>query len=362
MPRKPSQNKTDTTKEEKFLKEVEQVDKKLVDLLNRRGTLVKNFHKGEPTYFSEKGQLTKLLKRQKGPLSEKTLCAIFREITSGTRELVRQTRVAYLGPLYSYSYLAAVEKFGNSAELIPVGTIAAVFEQMNRAQADFGLVPLENSTDGRVVDTLDMFSRLPAKICAEVQLKIQHHLLGKCSQAEIQEVYSKPQALSQCRGWLSKHLPMARLIEISSTAAAAQLAAEKKGAAAIASHQAGLCYNLDIITNNIEDNPENKTRFAVICSEIQLGKKTKHDITSLMLEIPHTPGALADITSIFKRNKLNLTWIESFPKVGTDSEYRFFIEIEGHLKEMKVKRTLESLQKKAHRLEILGTYQRAEAV
>src|SRR4029079_8978955 len=138
-------------------------------------------------------------------------------------------RVAYLGPAYSYSHLAAIHRFGQSVELVPVGTIAAVFEEVNGRQADFGLVPVENSTDGRVADTLDMFSRLPVRICGEVQLRIHHNLLGKCSRSDVKEVYSKPQALSQCRNWLARHLPTARTVEVTSTTTAAQLAQEKPG-------------------------------------------------------------------------------------------------------------------------------------
>ena len=190
--------------------------------------------------------------------------AIFRELLSGTRALAKTLRVAYLGPTYSYSHLAAIERFGNSAELVPVATIAAVFEELSRKHVDFGLVPIENSTDGRVADTLDMFTRLPVRICGEVQLRIHHYLLGKCARGEIKEVYSKPQALSQCRDWLAKHLPLARPVEMTSTAAAAQLAAEKPGAAAIASLQAGVNYGLNVLAEKIEDNANNITRFAVI--------------------------------------------------------------------------------------------------
>ena len=175
--------------------------------------------------------------------------------------------MAYLGPAYSYSHLAAIHRFGQSVELVPVGSIAAVFEEVNRRHADFGLVPIENSTDGRVADTLDMFARLPVRICGEVQLRIHHNLLGSCPRAEVEEVYSKPQALSQCRNWLARHLPAARPIEVTSTATAAQLAQDKPGAAAIASLQAGVHYGLDVLAANIEDNDGNLTRFAVIGDE-----------------------------------------------------------------------------------------------
>src|SRR6185436_17075972 len=198
---------------------------------------------------------------------EQSLRSIFREICSASRALVKVVRVVYLGPKYSYSYQATVEHFGESCELSPVATIAAVFEELTRGQADYGVVPLENSTDGRVADTMEMFARVPMKICGEVQLRIRHNLLAKCPRDQIQEVYSKPQALSQCRDWIAKHLPWARPVEMTSTAAAAQVAASKPGAAAVASIPAAAAYGLDVLASDIEDNKNNITRFAVIGGE-----------------------------------------------------------------------------------------------
>ena len=176
---------------------------------------------------------------------------------SGCRGRCRRSiKVAYLGPEYSYSHLAAVERFGQAVEFIRVGSIPAVFEEVNRRHVDFGVVPLENSTDGRVADTLDMFMRLPQlKICAEVRLRIHHNLLANCEQTEIRRVYSKPQALSQCRNWLGKNVPQATLHEVSSTADAAQLAQTEPGAAAVASRQAAVRYGLQSSFTNIEDSP-----------------------------------------------------------------------------------------------------------
>jgi chorismate mutase/prephenate dehydratase len=305
--------------------------------------------------FASDGEcLQRVLETNQGPLSQGAMRAVFRELLSGARELVRKTRVVYLGPEFSYSHLAAVEHFGTSAELVPVPTIAAAFDALNRRQTDAGVVPIENSTDGRVADTLDMFARLPLRICGEVQLRIRHCLLGKCSRHEVLEVYSKPQALSQCRTWLARHLPEARTVEMASTAAAARLAAEKPGAAAIASRQAGVHYALDVIAADIEDNRHNVTRFAVIGD--QSPTRTGNDKTSLMFELPHQPGALADAMAIFKRNRLNLTWIESFPMPDTPNEYLFFVEFQGHPAERRAERALASLTRKTVRLEVLGSY------
>jgi chorismate mutase/prephenate dehydratase len=250
--------------------------------------------------------------------------------------------------------LAAVHRFGQSVDLMPVGNIAAVFEEVNRRHADYGLAPIENSTDGRVADTLDMFARLRVKICGEVQLRIHHNLLGRTTRAEVEEVYSKPQALSQCRNWLAKHVPGARLVEVTSTSTAAQIAQDKRGAAAIASVQAGVHYGLDVLAANIEDQPGNLTRFAVIGEES--GARTGLDKTSLMFEIRHQPGSLADAMNVFKRNRLNLTWIESFPIARPEGGYLFFVELEGHELENRVQKAITSLERKTVRLEILGSY------
>ncbi len=268
--------------------------------------------------------------------------------------------VAYLGPMYSYSYLAAAQYFSTAARLSPVSTIAAVFEEIVRNRADFGVVPIENSTDGRIVDTFTMFAKVQVKICGEILLPIHHCLLGRCAREEIREVYSKPQALSQCRNWLSQHLPEARLIELGSTTAAARLAAEKPGVAAVASHEAGMHYGLNVIQKNIEDNPNNLTRFAVIGDRAP--ERTGNDKTSIMFQIPHQSGALAKAMLVFSKAKLNMTWIESFPIPGNLNEYLFFIEFEGHAAEKNVAAVITELGKQTLRLDVLGSYPRGKIV
>ncbi len=294
------------------------------------------------------------------PLAARSLQRIFRELDSATLELVAKTRVVYLGPEYSYSHLAAIERFGQGVELVAVGTISAVFEEVAAKQADFGMVPIENSTDGRIVDTIGMFARVQTSICGEVQLRIHHNLLARCARSEVREVYSKPQALSQCRDWLAKHLPQARAVETASTTVAAQIAAQEQNAAAIASRQAGVEYGLRVIAKNIEDNENNITRFAVIGHAP--GARTGNDKTSIMFEIHHRPGALADAMAVFKKRKLNMTWIESFPMPGTKSEYLFFVELEGHHESAQVRRALKELTEHTVKLSILGSYAKSEPV
>ncbi len=342
---------------------IERLDKEIVKLANQRAGLAQNLaeaesdSKSQPAGISEDA-LNTLVAASKGPLSERAIRAMLREVISGSRALHRRTKVAYLGPPYSYSHLAAMSRFGQDVDLAPVGGISAVFEEVDRGHVNFGIVPLENSTDGRVADTLEMFTRLPVRICGEVQLWIHHNLLSKCPRSEISEVYSRPQALSQCRNWLSKHLPMVRTVEVTSTSTAAQLAQGKPGAAAIASRQAGVHYGLDVLAENIEDNAANITRFAVISHDS--APRTGRDKTAVMFEVDHRVGALSEATAIFKRNKLNMSWIESFPIPDRQGAYLFFVELEGHENELKVKRAMEALGRKALLLKVLGSYERSE--
>jgi chorismate mutase/prephenate dehydratase len=245
-------------------------------------------------------------------------------------------------------------------EFVPVASISAAFEEVNAGHSHYGVVPLENSTDGRIADTLDNFSRLPVKICAEVPLRIHHTLLAACDRASITEVYSRPQALSQCRNWLARHLPNARLVELTSTSAAAETAAKTPHAAAIASRQAGVHYGLNVLAEDIEDVAGNTTRFAVIGHAD--ASRTGRDKTSLMLEIEHKPGGLADALAIPKKQKLNLTWIESFPMPGEERGYIFFVEFEGHRDDLRVRRAISALEKRCKRVVILGSYAAAAAV
>jgi chorismate mutase/prephenate dehydratase len=352
--------------------QLDRLDREMVKMFNLRARLAvkQSRHKTDvpaanadsaaPAVDASEQALLNLLEHNKGPLSNESVRAIFREIYSGCRALERSERVAFLGPAYSYSHVATLQRFGNSIEQVPVGSIPAVFEEVNRGHVHYGVVPVENSTDGRVADTLDMFTRLRVRICGEVQLRIHHNLLGRCSRAEITEVYSRPQALSQCRNWLSKHLPSVRTIEVTSTSTAAQVAQDKPGAAAIASVQAGVFYGLNVLAEKIEDNQANVTRFAVIGEET--GGRTGHDKMAAMFEVEHKPGALADAMNIFKRNRLNLTWIESFPIARPEGGYLFFIELDGHESDLRVRKALAALEKKALRLEVLGSYPRSQPV
>lgn len=347
--------------------EMARLDNEILKLLNRRAAATAKLIEADPNWWSatydprsDDDLLKRIESENQGPLPADAVRGVFRQVLSAVRNRVRPRRVSYLGPAFSFTHMAAVERFGESSDLIPVNTIAAVFEEVNRGHADFGVVPIENSTDGRIIDTLDMFTRLPLRICGEIQLCIHHNLLGKVSRGEINEVYSKPQALSQCRDWLSRNMPQARLIEVTSTSTAAQLARDKPGAGAIASKQAAVEYGLQILADSVEDNKNNVTRFAMI-GDKPIGP-TGRDRTSLLLQIGDKPGALADALASFKQNKINMTWIESFPLRGPESGYIFFIDCEGHSKDAKVKRTLDDLARLAVRMEVLGSYPRSELI
>lgn len=341
--------------------QIQQIDSQLLQLLGERVTATR--HLADPNKEAtivDATYIQQLLTKSPSSVapSESSIASLanwIRHAASICHESTGPSNgICYLGPIYSYSYLAAVHHFGLAAELLPVTTIAAVFDEIVRGQADYGMVPIENSTDGRVVDTLGMFAKTDVKICGEVLLPIHHCLLGKCKRSEITEVHSKPQALSQCRNWLAAHVREARLVEVASTALAAQTASTTPGVAAIASREAGVHNDLDVIDSNIEDAQGNTTRFAVIGN----GKPepTGHDKTSMMLQLNHRPGALAKAMQTFQVQDLNLTWIESFPLPNCPNEYLFFIELDGHKADEPVAKAIEQLQSQTLRLAILGSY------
>jgi chorismate mutase/prephenate dehydratase len=353
--------------------EIDRLDQELVKLLNHRAEIVtkigqlKQRHGLEVWSAAREDEvLERALAASRGPLPAETLKVIFRELMSGSRSLERMIRVAYLGPKYSYSHLASAAKFGEAVDHVPVGSIAAVFEEVNRRHVEFGLVPLENSTDGRIADTLDMFIKLPnVKIRAEVRLRVHHCLLGRCEWSQVRRIYSKSQALSQCRNWLGKNAPQAAKVEVVSTAAAAELAQREEYAAAVASRAAATAYQLSVLAENIEDQPHNVTRFAVISERAE--ERTGRDKTTLMLRLSNQAGSLARSIAPFEKFGVNMTWIESFPLPNggggdKDPSYLFFIDVEGHVKDSALQNALAAVQKRCERLDILGSYPRSACV
>ena len=307
-----------------------------------------------------------------GPLPDAALAAVGRELLAARRNLERPVRVAYLGPEHSFSHRAAAVRFGETADLCPVAAIGAVFGAVARGDVRFGLVPVENSTDGRVVDTLAAFARAasakgtapgdgPVTICGEVSLPIHLHLLGAGPRSAVRRVYSKPQALSQCRGWLAEHLPGAEVLPESSTAAAAKRAKDEPGAAAVGGERLAAEHGLTVLASNIEDNPRNVTRFAVLGTAPPA--PTGDDRTALLLRIPHEPGSLADTLAVFGRHGVNLSLIESFPLPGGQTQgdrpgYLFFLDCDGHAADPPVAACLRSLGRVCESVTELGSYPR----
>jgi chorismate mutase/prephenate dehydratase len=353
--------------------EVDRIDRQLVDLLRQRCVAIaKQFAQQGSCEIAgwmhaQGDQIDHLVAdasrswtdSQASPTRDSVAAWLRHAAAIGLSQL-HTSRVAYLGPQYSYSHLAALKFFGDAAPMAAVATIPAVFDSIVRGDAQSGLVPIENSTDGRIVDTLGMFVRVNVKICGEVLLPIHHNLLSRTPRDQIREVHSKPQALSQCRAWLASHLPQARLVECGSTTTAAELAANTFGVAAVASIEAARQYQLDVIDSSIEDNPNNVTRFAVLGRD--WSPRSGNDKTAILFQVPHRPGVLADAMMLFKDAGLNLTWIESFPLPQTTAEYLFFVEVAGHVTDAAVAATLEKLGKLTLRLEVLGSYPKASPV
>jgi chorismate mutase/prephenate dehydratase len=351
--------------EEIWKERLRDVDLEIVRLLQERTDLLQQMQKmgSEPLKVWEHQDQTQTLMseaigRDQGSVSE-ALGMLFRSIASATLDsTTRGPRASYLGPKYSYSHGAALQYFGEATQLLGLPTIRSVFESVAKREADYGMVPIENSTDGGISDTLSMFTQTPVRICGEVPVSIHHCLLSRGGREQIREIYSKPQAISQCREWLARHLPHVRCLPVESTAAAAELAANEPKAAAIASSQAAAHYGLDIVERNIEDVAGNTTRFVVLGHEIP--SPSGADKTSLLFQLPHRPGALADAMVVFQKHHLNLTWIESFPVHQRMQEYQFFVEFEGHHQEPKPSQAIAQLAAQSQTLTILGSYPKAK--
>lgn len=349
---------------ESLAAKLDQIDFELIRLCRERFQLQSVINE---QVSAEAGSISNRLEQRKlPPASRKLLEAceqhgerefcqhVLNEVHAGCHALNRRMRVGYLGPQQSYSHLAALARFGGLADLCPLASVSGVFQAVHAGDLEFGVVPLENSTDGRVIDTLEMLARVPVRVSAEIPLAIHHCLVGNGERSSVRKICSKPQALSQCRGWLTENYPDAELIAASSTTSAAETAASDKTMAAIASQQAALQYGLKVLAQDIEDNKHNITRFAVIGQ--QSAARTGRDKTTILFELPHEPGALADCLQIFKRLKTNLTWIESFPQPASPQHYYFLVELLGHESDLRIRKCLAALRKRALRVTVVGSY------
>lgn len=341
---------------------INEIDRQLLRLLNQRAALAVEIGQakrdsGASVHVPEREQeiLEELLRLNEGPLPAEALRAIWGEILSASRSLQRPFRVAHLGPLATFTHLAALRHFGESAEFIPVRGIAEVFAEVERGRADVGVVPIENSTEGVVNHTLDGLIDSELLISGEIQLEIHHYLLSRARElAEVKQVFSHPQALAQCREWLDRNLPHAEAIEVPSTATATERAVEDEYSAAIAGELAGRRYDLPVLRERIEDYAQNVTRFLVIGRRAV--SPTGRDKTSILMSIRDEVGALYRILEPFAAARCNLTKIESRPTRRRPWEYVFFVDFEGHQADPVIQGVLAAVRERCLFLKVLGSY------
>lgn len=344
-------------------REIDALDSKLLELINRRAELAievsglkKKDSLGVYDLGREKEIESKITESNPGPLSNQDILFVFREIISRCRSLQHDEKVAYLGPEGSFSNQAAFRKFGVSSEFFPVSSFEDVFREVHGRRADFGIVPVENSVEGSVGDVLDMLLEWDLCISAECFERIEHFLLSLSGDiSEVKTVASHPHALGQCRKWIAANLYGVALLETSSTAAAAKIAARDKSVAAIASEFSGSIYNLKTIQSHIEDSPRNTTRFVVVGREKP--SPSGEDKTSIAFSVRDEPGALHETFFLpFSESGINLTKIESRPSRDRQWEYVFFADFSGHHEEKAVMDALERVEANCVFLKILGSY------
>lgn len=348
--------------------QIDAIDLQLVKLLNERASVVvevgrlKHIDPSTPIYAPDREQkvLEKIAGANAGPLPDSCLQAIWKELMSGSFALERPLRIAYLGPAGSFSHLAAKRQFGASVDYAIVESIPAVFHAVETGRADLGLVPIENSTGGGIHDTLDCFLQTTVQAAAEVLIPIHHHVLSHAEADDIKKVYSRPEVFEQCRKWLSEHLRGAERIATTSSAKAAELAAEDHTAAAIGCELASEIYGIPAVYSNIEDNPNNVTRFLVIGH--QSSGATGDDKTAILFTTVHEPGALAQVLDIFRDAGMNLTHIDKRPSQRVNWEYYFFVDCEGHAGEQSIIDALGKAKRHCIQLTVLGSFPRARAV
>jgi chorismate mutase/prephenate dehydratase len=350
---------------EDLRKRIDTIDTKLVELLNERAQVVVEVGKlknstDTPIYAPdrEKQVLERIVKLNHGPLPNKCLQAIWRELMSGSFVLERPLRIAYLGPEGSFSHAAAMLKFGQSVEYESLADIASVFSEVSKGHSDLGVVPIENSIGGGVIETLDTLIESDVMICAEVLMAVHHNLLANCSLHEIEKVYSKPEIFAQCRNWLSATFKEAKTIAVASSSVAAKMASEELHSAAIGSSVAAELYSLKMVCENIEDISNNVTRFLVISKTD--ARPTGEDKTAAVFSTAHKAGALADVLNVFKECGVNLTNIESRPSRKREREYYFFVDFMGHRTDANVAKVVEMARHHCLQFSILGSFPRAK--
>lgn len=352
---------------EELRKKIDAIDVKLVELINQRAQVVvevgklKQAQEGQIYVpHREKEVLDKITQLNQGPLPDKTMHAIWRELMSGSFFLERPLRIGYLGPQGSFSHNAAILKFGQSVDYEAMTDIRAIFEEVSKGHCDFGIVPIENSAGGGIRETLDAFVETDVLICAEANMAIHHNLLANCPMHEIKRIYSQPEVFAQCRNWLSATFKDAETIPMASSSRAAKLASEEPGSAAIASSIAAEIYGLKMLCQDIEDITNNITRFLIISK--QDAQPTGDDKTIILFSTAHQTGALVDVLNVFRQYDINMTNIGSRPNKKREWEYYFFVDFLGHKKDDHVKKALAEAKSHCLQLSVLGSFPRSSAI
>lgn len=317
-------------------RQIDILDRQIVELLNKRAECARQIGalkdaSGSPAYAParEEEVLSKVLEANRGPLDANGLTEIYREIVSACRALEKPLAIAYWGPPASNTHLAARQQFGSRPAYIAASTVTEVLACVERGQAEYGVVPVENSTEGAVNATLDTFLETSLTICAEIYVLISHHLLSRANTLDsVRKVYTMPQATAQCRGWLQQMLPGVELVDVTTTARAAELASAEADAAAIANRAAADAYGLRVLAERIEDNPRNRTRFLVLGHDEP--PPSGKDKSTVVFSVPHEAGALSRALSVFDKHGVSLTMIQSRPTKLTPWEYVFYVDLIGH--------------------------------
>jgi chorismate mutase/prephenate dehydratase len=344
-------------------KKVDELDGRIVKLVNERAEVARRIgklkHQDDANAYVPSrhqtvyGHVTEL---NEGPLSDECIRALYREIMSGCLSLEQQLRVAYLGPEGTFTHGAAIENFGESVRYVPVATMEEVFDEVERGRADYGVVPVENSTGGGIQETLARFLESPLKVCAEVVLEIHHTLMAACEPEQIQVIYSRGEVLRQTRRWLQEHMADKELREVSSTSAAAARAAGEQAAAAVGNASLAASHGLRVLYERIEDYPHNVTRFFVLGTHDT--RPTGDDKTALLCSVRDEVGALHDLLGPFKEHGINMTKIESFPSPSTPWQYYFFIDFLGHPASEQISRALQEMAAECVAFKVLGAFPR----
>jgi chorismate mutase / prephenate dehydratase len=348
-----------------YRKAIDKLDTQIVKLLNERtrhaleiGAIKLKAREEIYAPHRELAVLQRICRLNKGPITDEAIRAIYREVMSSALSLQKTMRIAYLGPEATFTHQAAIRRFGSSLRYYPQKTIADVFAEVSKNRADYGVVPIENSTEGVVTHTLDMFVDSDLKIVSQIVLRVQHCLLGNSRKSQIKKLYVHPQALAQCRAWVQNNLPRVEIIETSSNARSAELAGKEKDCAAIAGQLAAEKYGVRVIEYDIQDNAANATRFLVLGR--QCSPPTGHDRTSLMISLVDKVGALHRALAAFRRSRINMTKIESRPSKRKAWEYFFFIDCDGHVTDRKVARAIAELEQQCSFVKVLGSFPNTE--